>query len=84
MDLLGKIKKKQALVGIIGLGYVGLPLVLRFCQVGFSVLGFDTDGWGDFLGTGDSPWSVAGAAGCRCGRRSFDRLGCLLFLKDVC
>jgi UDP-N-acetyl-D-glucosamine dehydrogenase len=43
MDLLGKIKKKQALVGIIGLGYVGLPLVLRFCEVGFRVLGFDTD-----------------------------------------
>jgi UDP-N-acetyl-D-glucosamine dehydrogenase len=43
MDLLTKIKNKQALVGIIGLGYVGLPLVLRFCQVGFQVLGFDTD-----------------------------------------
>jgi UDP-N-acetyl-D-glucosamine dehydrogenase len=43
MDLLGKIRNKQALVGIIGLGYVGLPLVLRFCEVGFNVLGFDTD-----------------------------------------
>ena len=43
MDLLGKIKTKQAVVGIIGLGYVGLPLVLRFCEVGFKVLGFDTD-----------------------------------------
>ena len=43
MDLMAKIKNKQALVGIIGLGYVGLPLVLRFCQVGFRVLGFDTD-----------------------------------------
>ena len=43
MDLLGKIKTKQAVVGIIGLGYVGLPLVLRFCEVGFQVLGFDTD-----------------------------------------
>jgi len=43
MDLLAKIKNKQALVGVIGLGYVGLPLVLRFCQVGFRVLGFDTD-----------------------------------------
>ena len=30
-------------MGIIGLGYVGLPLVLRFCEVGFQVLGFDTD-----------------------------------------
>jgi UDP-N-acetyl-D-glucosamine dehydrogenase len=43
MDLLAKIKDRQALVGIIGLGYVGLPLVMRFCEVGFKVLGFDTD-----------------------------------------
>jgi UDP-N-acetyl-D-glucosamine dehydrogenase len=43
LDLLNKIRNKQALVGIIGLGYVGLPLVMRFCEVGFSVLGFDTD-----------------------------------------
>jgi len=43
MDLMSKIKEKQALVGIIGLGYVGLPLVLRFCEMGFKVLGFDTD-----------------------------------------
>ena len=43
MNLIEKIKSKQALVGIIGLGYVGLPLVLRFCEVGFPVLGFDTD-----------------------------------------
>jgi UDP-N-acetyl-D-glucosamine dehydrogenase len=43
MELMDKINKKQALVGIIGLGYVGLPLVLHFCEAGFSVLGFDTD-----------------------------------------
>ena len=43
MTLREKIGKKEALVGIIGLGYVGLPLVLRFWEVGFSVLGFDTD-----------------------------------------
>ncbi len=43
MTLLEKIQSKQALVGIIGLGYVGLPLVLRFCEAGFPVLGFDTD-----------------------------------------
>lgn len=43
MELLEKIKNRRALVGIIGLGYVGLPLVLRFCEVGFPVLGFDTD-----------------------------------------
>ena len=43
MTLREKIDKKEALIGVIGLGYVGLPLVLRFWHVGFSVLGFDTD-----------------------------------------
>ena len=43
MNLLDKISQKQALVGIIGLGYVGLPLVLRFGEVGFKILGFDSD-----------------------------------------
>lgn len=30
-------------VGIIGLGYVGLPLAMRYCESGFSILGFDID-----------------------------------------
>src|SRR5687768_13908602 len=30
-------------VGVIGLGYVGLPLALRFVEAGISVLGFDVD-----------------------------------------
>ena len=34
MDLLTKIKNRRARVGIIGLGYVGLPLLLRVCEVG--------------------------------------------------
>jgi UDP-N-acetyl-D-glucosamine dehydrogenase len=42
-QLLQKIVKKKALVGVIGMGYVGLPLVLRFCEEGFRVLGFDVD-----------------------------------------
>jgi UDP-N-acetyl-D-glucosamine dehydrogenase len=55
MDLLTKIRNKQALVGVIGLGYVGLPLVLRFCEVGFQVLGFDTDPRKvEMLGRGES------------------------------
>src|SRR3972149_2313011 len=41
--LLQKILNKKALVGIIGMGYVGLPLVLSFCEEGFTVLGFDID-----------------------------------------
>ncbi|MGQ9645507.1 MAG: nucleotide sugar dehydrogenase [Thermodesulfobacteriota bacterium] len=42
-QLLQKILQKKALVGIIGMGYVGLPLVLRFCEEGFHILGFDVD-----------------------------------------
>ncbi|MBE7414118.1 MAG: nucleotide sugar dehydrogenase [Deltaproteobacteria bacterium] len=41
--LAGLIKDKKARVGIIGLGYVGLPIVLRFCDVGYRVTGFDVD-----------------------------------------
>jgi len=37
------IKNKDAIVGIIGLGYVGLPLALRFSKVGFKTFGFDID-----------------------------------------
>ncbi len=43
MTLREKIEQKKALIGVIGLGYVGLPLVLRFWDLGFAVLGFDTD-----------------------------------------
>jgi UDP-N-acetyl-D-glucosamine dehydrogenase len=38
-----KIAGKTALIGIVGLGYVGLPLSLRFAEVGFKVIGFDID-----------------------------------------
>ncbi len=41
--IIRKIKEYQAVVGIVGLGYVGLPLMLRFTEVGFPVLGFDID-----------------------------------------
>ncbi len=55
MTLLEKITQKQALVGIIGLGYVGLPLVLRFGEVGFKILGFDSDSQKvDMLNRGES------------------------------
>lgn len=35
---------KQALIGIVGLGYVGLPLMLRYIAAGYRVLGIDIDG----------------------------------------
>ena len=41
--LIKKIKKKSAIIGVFGLGYVGLPLALNFTEVGFKVIGFDID-----------------------------------------
>ncbi|HEV8245218.1 MAG TPA: NAD(P)-binding domain-containing protein, partial [Polyangiaceae bacterium] len=41
--LIDRIERREARIGIIGLGYVGLPLMLSFCQAGFRVLGFDID-----------------------------------------
>ncbi len=41
--LRNKIVNKDACVGVIGLGYVGLPLAMAFAQKGFKVLGIDTD-----------------------------------------
>jgi UDP-N-acetyl-D-glucosamine dehydrogenase len=42
-EFLEKIRSHRALVGVVGLGYVGLPLVLAFVEKGFGVLGFDVD-----------------------------------------
>ena len=36
-----KITDKSAKVGIVGLGYVGLPMAIAFSDAGFNVLGFD-------------------------------------------
>jgi len=41
--LLRKINGRSARVGVIGLGYVGLPLIIRFSEEGFRVTGFDID-----------------------------------------
>ncbi|MEZ4440115.1 MAG: nucleotide sugar dehydrogenase [Polyangiaceae bacterium] len=42
-NLAARIASREAKVGIVGMGYVGLPLALAFCDQGFSVLGFDVD-----------------------------------------
>lgn len=42
-QLLDRLNKKTAIIGIVGLGYVGLPLVLRYAEVGYKVVGFDID-----------------------------------------
>ncbi len=41
--LLDRIRGRQARVGVIGLGYVGLPLAVEFARAGFAVTGFDVD-----------------------------------------
>ena len=43
MELLQKIADKRARIGIIGLGYVGLPLAVEFARAGFHVVGYDVD-----------------------------------------
>lgn len=42
-DLLARLKSHEARVGVVGLGYVGLPVALAFAERGFPVLGFDVD-----------------------------------------
>jgi UDP-N-acetyl-D-glucosamine dehydrogenase len=42
-QLLDRLNDRSASIGIVGLGYVGLPLVLRYAEVGYKVVGFDID-----------------------------------------
>lgn len=42
-DLITKLTNKTATIGIVGLGYVGIPLALRYAEAGYKVLGFDID-----------------------------------------
>jgi UDP-N-acetyl-D-glucosamine dehydrogenase len=43
-NLKSQIINRKSSIGIIGLGYVGLPLAIRFSEEGFRVMGFDVDG----------------------------------------
>ena len=53
--LLAKAKDRTALCGVVGLGYVGLPLVMEFARAGYRVLGFDVNqGVVDALNAGRS------------------------------
>lgn len=40
---INKMNTKEAIIGIVGLGYVGLPLMLRFAEMGYRVIGIDVD-----------------------------------------
>src|SRR5262249_30909795 len=42
-DLLNKLTERRAVVGVIGLGYVGLPLAAEFAGAGLKAIGFDLD-----------------------------------------
>ncbi|MEM7300009.1 MAG: nucleotide sugar dehydrogenase [Pseudomonadota bacterium] len=54
--LINSIESKTARIGIIGLGYVGIPLMIRFSEIGFPVLGFDVSTERvDQLNSGTSP-----------------------------
>jgi len=44
MNLKDKIDSRDAVVGVVGLGYVGLPLLIEFINGGFRCIGFDIDG----------------------------------------
>ena len=43
LELRGRIESREARIGVIGLGYVGLPLSIEFAKAGFDVTGFDVD-----------------------------------------
>jgi UDP-N-acetyl-D-glucosamine dehydrogenase len=42
-QLIERLNTRNATIGIVGLGYVGLPLALRFVEVGYRVIGLDVD-----------------------------------------
>ena len=42
-EILRKLNERRAVVGVIGLGYVGLPLAVEFARAGLKVIGFDLD-----------------------------------------
>ncbi len=54
-ELLARVRSRDAVVGVVGLGYVGLPLAVAFGEAGFKVLGFDVnDRVTGLINSGDS------------------------------
>jgi UDP-N-acetyl-D-glucosamine dehydrogenase len=54
-ELMQRIRTRDACVGVVGLGYVGLPLAVAFAQAGFPVVGVDvSEGKVDSIGGGSS------------------------------
>lgn len=74
-ELIDKILNRRATIGIIGMGYVGQPLALRYSQLGYKVIGFDIDqdkvdclnaGQSDIEHIADAAIAAAIAAGMEC------------------
>jgi len=74
-QLLKKLETQKAIIGILGLGYVGQPLALRYAQLGYKVLGFDIDvekvdqlnaGHSQIEHINDADIAAANAAGMEC------------------
>ncbi len=42
-QLIGLLEERRAIVGVLGMGYVGQPLALRYAELGYKVIGFDID-----------------------------------------
>lgn len=42
-DLIARIEKREAIIGVVGMGYVGLPLAVVFAEAGFRVIGLEVD-----------------------------------------
>src|SRR5689334_13180336 len=54
-ELIKQITEKRARIGVVGLGYVGLPLVVEFARVDFDATGFEVDRYkADRINTGES------------------------------
>lgn len=74
-QLIEKLKSKEAVIGVYGMGYVGQPLALRYAELGFKVIGFDIDaekvarlnaGLSDIEHIADSDIASAVEAGMEC------------------
>jgi len=42
-QLIGLLEDRRAVIGVLGMGYVGQPLALRYAELGYKVIGFDID-----------------------------------------
>lgn len=71
LSLMPRLKNKDAVIGVIGLGYVGLPLALAAARVGFRVCGFDiNEGRVAEVNAGRSPLKHIGGAAILAARQS--------------